>query len=246
MEQELKEKIIFWLYNCGSYEEFETKNYYETDRRLIETTIDELVHKLLKNNKIIWNISHIDIVILKTFLNVNNPGKTITTSETASKLKTTQSVVYNSLCKTKNYIIQEINKRRIMNMSKCEVLDLSVGNFNLSNRAVTTLLNNNIFSIGELLELTPRKLKTLEYMGPKTAQEILDKVHSFRLLFEGEQIITTEETLREELDIKLQKRYNIEQEIAFLLKYKEDIDKEIDDLSEKLEHMNKRKKLKIK
>ena len=250
MEQTLKEKLIFWLFGCNSYEEFETKNYYETEKRLKEKTIEELVQKLLKNQRIIWNISSTDVVILRTFLNVNSPGKALTTYETASKLKLTQSVVYNSLCKTKNQINQEINKRRIMSMSEGEIRDLSVGNFNLSNRAVTTLLNNNIFEINDLVELTVKELKALEYMGTKTkqqktAQEIINQVHNFGLLFKGECRKTTEESLIQDLETIKEKLYNIDQEMDCLLKYKQDLIKKSEDILEQLEQKNKRKKLKI-
>ena len=245
MEQELKEKIIFWLFNCSSYEEFETKNYYEIERTIKEKTIEELAHKLLENQRTIWNIGENEIIVLKTFLNINHQNKTLTTSEVAIKLKTSQSVVYNLLCKAKVQILQEINKRRIQNMSEEEIFDITIGNFNLSNRAVTSLVNNYIFTVGELLELTIKKLKTLEYMGPKTAQEIINNVHSFGLTFQGEEKTTSEEKLKKLLEIKLQKRYNLEQEMDYIQRCKEQNEREIEEISQQLEKTQKTKKLKI-
>ena len=241
MEQEIKEKLLTWLYNCSSYEKFKEKNYYELDRRLIEKTIEELVVKLLQGNNEIWNIEKQDIMILKVFLYVSDPERTMTTSGIALKLNISQPLAYNSLCKTKNQILQEINKRRIMNMSKEEILDLSIEDFNLSNRAVSSLLKNNIFTIEELTQKTTKNLKALEYMGPKTAQEIIDKTHSFGIAFLGEKLKTTEETLREKLESKIQKRYNIEQEICFLKEKKTEVEMEIEILQKRIEGETEKK-----
>ena len=235
MGQEIKEKLLIWLYNCSSYEEFEEKNYYELDRRLIEKTIEELAVKLLQGNNEIWNIEEQDIMILKVFLYVSDPERTMTTSGIALKLNISQPAAYNSLCKTKTQILQEINKRRIMNMSKGEILDLPIENLNLSNRAVSSLLRNNIFTVEELTQITTKKLKALEYMGPKTAQEIIDKMHSFGIAFLEEQLKTEEETLIEQLESKIQKRYNIAQEICFLKAKKAEVDMEIEILQKCIE-----------
>lgn len=238
MEQEIKEKMILWLYHCNSYEEFKEKKYYESDRRLIENTIQELTSKLSQDTTPIWNLCPIEISILKLFLNIGDRKRFLASSAIALKLNMDQSVVYNTLYKIKNDILKEINRRRITNMSKEEILDISVENFNLSNRAVSALIRNNIFTINELIKITTRNLRSLNGMGPKTAQEIIDTMHSFNIGFQGEKISKPEESIREQLETKMQKRYNIEQEINILLERKAEVDKEIEELLNKVEKIN--------
>lgn len=243
MEQVLKEKLFFWLFNSSSQEEFEANNYYEIERMIKLKAIDELTRKLLRNQKIIWNISPTDVIILKTFLNINSTEKMLTTYETAKKLNTTQSTVYNSLCKTKNIINQEINRRKIMNMSKGDILDLYVSDFNLSNRAVTTLLDNNIFEVSGLVELTKQELKSLNYMGPKTATEIINTVHSFGLAFKGEITYTTEEMVLQRAETIKEKLYNIDQEMEYLKYCRQESIEELNELCRQIEKLNKNRKL---
>ena len=242
MEQVLKEKLFFWLFNNSSQEEFEADNYYEIERLIKLKAIDELTRKLLRDQRIIWNIGSSDVIILKVFLNIGSE-KMLTTYETAKKLNTTQSIVHNSLCKTKSIINQEINRRKIMNMPKGDILDLYVSDINLSNRAVTALLNNNIFEVSDLVELTKQDLKALKYMGHKTTNEIINTVHSFGLVFKGEIQYTTEEEVLQRAEAVKERLYNIDQQQEYLKYCRQESIEELNTLCMQLERLSKRKNL---
>jgi hypothetical protein len=167
----------------------------------------------------------------------------LTMAETAQRLDITQSIVRDSLYRTKNKINQEINKRKIMNMAKGDILDLYVSNFNLSNRAVTALQNNDIFEVSNLVELTKKDLKALNYMGPKTANEIINTVHSFGLVFKGEIQYTTEEEILQRAEAVKEKLYNIDQQQEYLKYCRQESIEELNTLCMQLEKINKRKDL---
>ena len=242
MEQVLKERLFFWLFNKSSQEEFEADNYYEIERLIKLQAIEELAYTLLTSQMVIWNIGNSDVIILKTFLNIDNPARMLTMAETAQRLDITISITRDSLYRSRNAIKREINRRIIMNMSEGDILELQIENFNLSNRAVEALLKNNIFEVSGLVELTKQELRALKNMGPKTANEIIDKVHSFGLVFKKESKKTTEETLIQDLETIKEKLYNIDQQMEYLKQYKQDLLKTSDDLYKKLEN-NRRKKL---
>ncbi len=85
----------------------------------------------------------------------------------------------------------------------------------LSSRATNCLRRHDVNNVNELLHMSYNELALIRNMGPKTLNEIIDKVHSLGLKFDWEkeeQEKSLEERIEEAREKKKQLKANIRKE----------------------------------
>ena len=147
-----------------------------------------------------------------------------------------------------------VNNSLVSNNESLDDYSEHIVKLNFSTKVYFSLARAGIRTLGDLIKLRRSDLMDIKNIGCKAYDEIVSKVHSLGYCFADEVIIDSNNVdacdslidIRNEYNKKLNRLRHIQKQISLLLKEKEQLDSELEDLKSRydkeLSDLNERKK----